>query len=222
MDGHGDRLGDSAPYGRVEYAYSLMARAAGIDMTACRLLAEGPRRHFMTRRFDRGEGGQRHHMISLCALAQLDYNLIATHSYDQYLQTVVALGLGPEALAQAFRRMVFNVMAANCDDHTKNLAFVRPEGADWQLAPAYDVTHAYRPESEWTSRHLMAVSGKFEDIDLDDIYGVGQRADVPGYRKVVREVRDAVDEWTGYAASAEIDDDTTKAVATDIERFRPR
>jgi len=118
--------------------------------------------------------------------------------------------------------MVFNVMAANCDDHTKNLAFVRPEGADWQLAPAYDVTHAYRPDSEWTSRHLMAVSGKFEDIDLDDIYGVGQRADVPGYRKVVREVRDAVDEWTGYAASAEIDDDTTKAVAADIERFRPR
>jgi serine/threonine-protein kinase HipA len=186
------------------------------------LLAEGPRRHFMTRRFDRGEGGQRHHMISLCALAQLDYNLIATHSYDQYLQTVVALGLGPEALGQAFRRMVFNVMAANCDDHTKNLAFVRPEGADWQLAPAYDVTHAYRPDSEWTSRHLMAVSGKFEDIDLDDIYAVGRRADVPGYRKVVREVRDAVDEWTGYAASAEIDDDTTKAVAADIERFRPR
>ena len=130
MDGHGDRLGDSAPYGRVEYAYSQMARAAGIDMTECRLLAEGPRRHFMTRRFDRGPGGRRHHMISLCALAQLDYNMIATHSYDQYLQTVVALGLGPEALGQAFRRMVFNVMAANCDDHTKNFAFVRPEDSD--------------------------------------------------------------------------------------------
>ena len=222
LDGHDDRLGDSAPYGRVEFAYSQMAGAAGIDMTECRLLAEGPRRHFMTRRFDRDQRGQRHHMISLCALAQLDYNMIATHSYDQYLQTVVALGLGPEALAQAFRRMVFNVMAVNCDDHTKNFAFVRPEGSAWQLAPAYDVTHAYRPDSEWTSRHLMAVSGKFEDIGLDDIYGVGQRADVPGYRKAVREVRDAVDEWAAYAESAEIDDDTIKAVAADIERFRPR
>ncbi|HEX3333561.1 MAG TPA: type II toxin-antitoxin system HipA family toxin, partial [Acidimicrobiales bacterium] len=195
MDGHGDRLGESAPYGRVEYAYSQMAGAAGVDMTESRLLAEGPRRHFMTRRFDRGPQGERVHMISLCALAQLDYNMIATHSYDQYLQTVVALGLGPDALAQAFRRMVFNVMAANCDDHTKNFAFMRPEASAWQLAPAYDVTHAYRPDSEWTSRHLMAVSGKFEQIDLDDIYGVARRADVPGYRRVVREVRDAVDEW---------------------------
>jgi serine/threonine-protein kinase HipA len=106
MDGHGDRLGATAPYGRVEYAYSLMARAAGIEMTECRLLAEGPRRHFMTRRFDRGRGGERFHMISLCALAHLDYNMIGTHSYDQYLQTVDALGLGAEARGQAFRRMV--------------------------------------------------------------------------------------------------------------------
>jgi serine/threonine-protein kinase HipA len=90
------------------------------------------------------------------------------------------------------------------------------------MAPAYDVTHAYRADSEWTSRHLMAVSGKFEDIDLEDIYGVGQRSDVPGYRRVVREVRNAVDEWAGFAAPAELDDDTTKAVAADIERYRPR
>ena len=221
MDGHGDGLGESAPYGRIEYAYSEMARAAGVEMSPCRLLAEGPRRHFMTRRFDRGPGGTRHHMISLCALAELDYNLIATHTYDQYFQTVDALGLPAAAKQQAFRRMVFNVMAVNHDDHTKNFAFVRPEGGPWELAPAYDLTHAYRSDSEWTSRHLMAVNGKFEDIELEDIYAVGDRADVPGYRRVVREVREAVDEWPTFATSAEIDPGITKAIADDMDRFRP-
>ena len=189
MDGHGDRLGDSAPYGRVEYAYSRMASAAGIEMTPCRLLAEGPRRHFMTVRFDRGPGGERIHVISLCAMAHLDYNMVATHSYDQYLQTVTALGLDPDDRRQAFRRIVFNVMAVNRDDHTKNLAFLQHRNGGWRLAPAFDVTHAYRPDSQWTSRHLMAVNGKFEDITAEDLYAVGERNDVPGFRKVVR--RDA-------------------------------
>ncbi|MGH9110034.1 MAG: type II toxin-antitoxin system HipA family toxin, partial [Acidimicrobiales bacterium] len=139
LDGYGDRLGDAAPYGRIEYAYSEMARAAGIDMAPCQLLAEGPRRHFMTRRFDRGSGGERHHVISLCALAHLDYNLVRTHSYDQYLQAVTALGLEPGALQQAYRRMVFNVMAVNRDDHTKNVAFLRRRAGGWELAPAFDV-----------------------------------------------------------------------------------
>ncbi len=126
MDGHADRLGDEAPYGRIEYAYALMAGAAGVEMSQCQLLAEGPRRHFMTRRFDRGEFGERHHVLSLCALAHLDFNMTGVHSYDQYLQTVSALDLGPDALQQAYRRMVFNVMAVNRDDHTKNVAFLLP------------------------------------------------------------------------------------------------
>ena len=222
MDGHGDRLGDTAPYGRIEYAYSLMAGTAGIEMTPCLLLAEGPRRHFMTRRFDRGPGGERIHIISLCALAHLDYNLVATHSYDQYLQVVSALGLGSDELRQAYRRMVFNVMAVNRDDHTKNFAFLRPRSGDWRLTPAFDVTHAYRPDSQWTSRHLMAVNGKFEGITLEDLHAVGDRNDVPGYRRVVREVRDAVTAWPAFAAQAELDDELTESIAADIERFRPR
>lgn len=222
MDGHGDGLGESAPYGRVEYAYSRMATAAGVDMMPCRLLAEGPRRHFMTQRFDRGPEGERYHMISLCALAQLDYNLVATHSYDQYLQTVIALDLRSEQLGQAYRRMVFNVMGVNCDDHTKNVAFLRPRDGGFRLSPAYDVTHAYRPSSKWTSRHLMAVNGKFEDITLDDLYEVGARSDVPGYRRIVREVGAAVADWAAFAAEGELDDEMTKAVSADLERFRPR
>ncbi len=222
MDGHGDRLGESAPYGRIEYAYSLMACAAGIEMMPCRLLAEGPRRHFMTKRFDQGPAGERHHVISLCALAHLDFNLIATHSYDQYLQSTRALGLGPEEWQQAYRRMVFNVIAVNRDDHTKNLSFLLPSDGGWRLAPAFDVTHAYRPDSQWTSRHLMSVNGKFEDITLDDLYVVGDRNDIPGFRRVVAEVADAVSAWRGCAAEAKLDQDVVDAIAADHERFRPR
>jgi serine/threonine-protein kinase HipA len=221
MDGHGDRLGESAPYGRIEFAYSEMAKAAGLEMMPCQLLAEGPRRHFMTKRFDRGTAGERFHVLSLCALAQLDYNLVATHSYDQYLQSVRALDLEIDELAEAYRRMVFNVMGVNHDDHTKNFAFMRSEDTGWRLTPAYDLTHAYNPASQWTSRHLMAVNGKFEDIELEDLFVVGERNGVPGYRRIVREVREAVAEWATFAARSDLDEETTKNVGADIDRFAP-
>ena len=222
MDDHGDQLGESAPHGRIEYAYSEMAKAAGIDMMPCQLLAEGPRRHFMTKRFDRGPDGERFHVLSLCGMANLDYNLIATHSYDQYLQTVTALGLDLDELAQAYRRMVFNVMAVNHDDHTKNFAFLWEVDTSWHLSPAFDITHAYNPASRWISRHLMSVNGRFDDIALDDLYAVGERNEVPGYRQIVRSVRDVVAEWPSFAAAAEVGDETTKDIAADIERFAPR
>lgn len=222
MDGHGDRLGESAPYGRIEYAYSLMARAAGIEMMPCQLLAEGPRRHFMTQRFDRDPMGERLHSISLCALAHLDYTMTGTHSYDQYFQAILALGMGPEALAQAYRRMVFNVMAANHDDHTKNFSFLRPRDGGWRLAPAFDVTHAYRPDSPWTSRHLMSVNARFEGITVEDLHAVGERNHVPGYRRLVWEVGAAVEGWEAFAAEAGLDDGTTAQVQEDIGRLGPR
>jgi serine/threonine-protein kinase HipA len=221
LDGHGDGLGDGAPYGRIEYAYHRMATEAGITMSPCRLLAEGPRRHFMTRRFDRGDGGERHHVISLCALAHLDFNLTGAHSYDQLLQTVATLGLDPDARGEAFRRMAFNVCAVNRDDHTKNQSFLRREHGGWELTPAYDVTHAYRADSRWTSRHLMAVNGRFEDITLADLHAVGARHDVPGYKRIVREVLAATDHWPTFAAEAEVGEATTAAIAADIARFRP-
>ena len=221
MDGHGADLGASAAYGRIEYAYSLMARTSGIDMTPCQLLSEGPRRHFMTKRFDRGPAGERVHAVSLCALAHLDYNLRATHSYDQYLQSVRALGLGHQELAQAYRRMVFNVVAVNNDDHAKNVAFLRDGDSDWRLAPAYDVMYAYNPTNEWISRHLMSVDGKFEGIELEDLYAVGERNNVPGYRRVVREVRAGVARWADFAEEAEVPGDEIKRVAAAHEHFAP-
>lgn len=221
MDGHGDELGESAPYGRIEYAYSEMAKAAGIDMMPCQLLAEGPRRHFMTKRFDCA-AGERLHVISLCGLAHLDYNLVATHSYDQYFQSVKALGLESSELAEAFRRMVFNVMAVNNDDHSKNFAFVRSADSGWRLSPSYDITHAYNPNNQWINRHLMAVNGKFERIALEDLYDVGERNEVPGYRRIVRSVRAVIAEWPSFAARAELDEETAKTIEDEIERFAPR
>ena len=133
-----------------------------------------------------------------------DFNMTGVHSYDQYLQTVRALDLGPDALQQAYRRMVFNVMAVNRDDHTKNFAFLRRESGDWELAPAFDVTHAYNPRSRWTSRHLMSVNGKFEGIGLTDLHDVGDRNDVPAFKRCVREVRAAVHGWRDFAAAASV------------------
>jgi serine/threonine-protein kinase HipA len=221
MDGHGDDLGESRGYGSVEYAYSLMAAAAGIDMMPCQLLAEGPRRHFMTKRFDRGPAGERFHIMSLCALAHLDYNLVATHSYDQYLQSVKALGLSNDELAEAYRRMVFNVMAVNNDDHTKNFSFLRGADSGWRLSPAFDLMHAYNPNNQWIARHLMSVDGKFEGIGLEDLYAVGERHHVPGYRRVVREVRQGVGSWADFAEEAEVSGEAIKRIAADIERFAP-
>ncbi len=221
MDGHGDGLGESAPYGRIEYAYSLMAAAAGVTMSECRLLHEGPRRHFMTRRFDRGPHGERHHLISLCALKNLDARLVGVHSYDQYLRCARELDLSVHELQQAYRRLVFNVMAVNRDDHTKNFSFLRRRSAAWELAPAFDVTHSYQARSEWTQRHNMTVNGRTTDVSLADLYAVGERNDVPAYRRVVREVRDAVDAWPSIAQEVDLDDVVTKLIADDINRFRP-
>jgi serine/threonine-protein kinase HipA len=222
MDGRKDSLGAGAPYGRIEYAYYRMATEAGITMEESELLLEGPRAHFLTRRFDRGQHGERHHVITLCALAHLDFKLAAAHSYDQYLDAVRRLGLDGDAMAQAYRRMIFNVAAVNRDDHTKNFGFLLRERGRWELAPAYDVTHAYNAEGEWTQRHQLRVNGKNDDITLEDLYAVGDRNDVPGYKRIVKEVLAAVDAWKTYGTEAGVPGKELDQIAADMERFRPR
>jgi len=222
IEGVPDPLGSSAPYGRIEYAYYLMALEAGLEMAECRLLPEGPRTHFLTRRFDRGPAGARHHVLTLCAMAQLDYRMRDTHSYAQYFQTIEALGLGHEAREQAFRRMAFNVCAVNRDDHTKNLAFLLRQGVTaWQLAPAYDVTHAYNPRGEWTQRHQMSVNGRFDAVTRKDLYAVGEQFDVPGYRGLVRDVTRVVDSWPDFAQQAGLGATETDRIAQDLAAARP-
>lgn len=196
-----EQLGEGGDYGRTEYAYSLMARDAGIDMSECHLLEEGGRAHFLTRRFDRpGAAGARLHMQSLCALQGLDYNLQGTHDYASLF--IAADDLGLDVQAQIFRRMVFNVLASNNDDHTKNHAFLMDEAGEWSLAPAYDLTFAHNPNNQWLRQHLMAVNGKFREISRRDMMQVADQFSVPGAKAIIAEVTDAVAGWDSRAREA--------------------
>jgi serine/threonine-protein kinase HipA len=212
-------LGVSSHYGRIELAYSQMATDAGIEMTECRLLEEGGRAHFLTRRFDRSASGAKAHLQSLCALGHLDFRQIGAHDYAQLFFEIERLGLPDESRAEAFRRMVFNVAAANCDDHTKNFAFVLPEGGQWRLSPAYDVTHAYAPGSRWTHEHLMAVNGKRSGITRRDIDTFADRFAVPGSSRIVDHVLDAIDRWPDHAREAGVPDDIAHHIAGDIAQW---
>ena len=209
-------LGASADFGRIEYAYSLMAKAAGVEMSECRLMHEGGRAHFMTRRFDRPADGSKVHTQTLCAMAHLDFRQIGAHDYAQLFLQIDDLGLGPVDRAQAFHRMVFNVAAANCDDHTKNFSFVLHEGGRWQLSPAYDITHAHAPNSRWTRQHLLAVNGRTSDITRSDVREVGDRFAVPGASAIVEQVLHAVAQWPSFAAEAGVPAETSAHIERDI------
>jgi serine/threonine-protein kinase HipA len=221
FDGMGkDReLGTSSGYGRIEYAYHLMAAAAGIHMSPCRLLEENGRAHFMTRRFDRVlvDGHTiKHHVQSLCGMNHLDFRQRATHDYAQLFMTIARLGLDDEANSQAFRRMAFNAMARNCDDHTKNFAFLLRQGQPWALAPAYDLTHAHSPKGKWTYQHLMSVNQKFKDIARADLLAVADRFGVRKPQAVLADVRAAVDNWAGFAHQAKLPASLKDHVAADL------
>jgi serine/threonine-protein kinase HipA len=204
FDGMGkdNELGASADYGRIEYAYYLMAKAAGLDMMECRLLHEMGRSHFMTRRFDRDNGGVRHHLQTLCAMSHLDYKKKGVNSYGQFFSAMQELGLPYEQKEEGFRRMVFNVMGRNCDDQSKNLSFRLRQGHPWELAPAYDVTFAHNPKGEWTSQHLMSVNGKFKDFREADLLAVGERFAIGTAKSVISKVRNAIRQWPEFGVQA--------------------
>ena len=221
FDGIGadQQLGPSQQYGRIEFAYHLMARAAGIEMADCRLLEEGGRAHFVTRRFDR-QGNTRLHLQSLCAMAHIDYNLQASNAYESLFLAAAELELGDAAMTQLLLRMVFNVAAANNDDHSKNFAFLLPPpGADgsaprWQLAPAYDLTYAFDPDSIWLRQHLMSVNGRFAGIGRADIASVADRFSVAGLKDALERVNAALARWPEFAAQAGVNEQETARIAS--------
>jgi serine/threonine-protein kinase HipA len=201
--GKDNELGESQGYGRIEYAYSLMAAQAGITMSVCRLLEENGRAHFMTKRFDR-DGNIKLHTQTLCGLAQLDYRAKGVHDYSQLLGAMRQLKMGSAAFEQAFRRISFNIMAANCDDHTKNISFILPYRANWDLAPAYDVTFAHNPKGEWTYQHLMSVNGKFDDVQRADLLTLADRFQIGPASRLLAEVKEAVAAWPDFARRAQV------------------
>lgn len=211
------QLGESQQYTRIEYAYSLMARAAGIEMPETRLLHENGRSHFLTHRFDREPGGKVH-LQSLCGINAVDFNLRGTNDYAQLFTAAAALGLGDATRTQIFTRMAFNVAAANHDDHSKNHAFVLRPGGEWQLSPAYDITYARDATNVWLRQHLMSVNGKFSEIDRADLLAVADRFAVPGAKVALRSVADALDSWPEFAHASGLGRSTADAIAGDFTR----
>lgn len=200
--GKDNALGTSEKYGRIEYAYHLMASDAGIDMSQCKLLEENGRAHFMTKRFDRN-GKDSLHMQSFCAMKGLDFNMNNLHSYEQYFHTVQTLAEDASQLEQAIRRCYFNIAARNQDDHTKNLSFLMNKQGEWSIAPAFDVTYAYNPDDGWTSAHQMSVNGKFRDISAADlIAATSDFLSDSEAAEILEEVLNTVEKWMSYADKA--------------------
>ncbi|MFI8573465.1 type II toxin-antitoxin system HipA family toxin [Stenotrophomonas bentonitica] len=197
-------LADPKGYGVVEYAYALMARDAGIQISECRLLEEGGRRHFMTQRFDRTEAGGKHHMQSLAAMAHFDFNDPDAYSYEQALLVMRQLRLPMAQLEEQFRRMVFNVIARNQDDHVKNIAYLMDRQGQWSLSPAFDITWAYNPDGDWTARHQMSINGKREGFDLADLAACAATASINARRArdIIEQVRQSVLRWPHFADDA--------------------
>ena len=199
------QFGESTGFGRIEMAYYLMAKACKIEMMECRLLEENGRAHFMTKRFDREDGDQKHHIQTLCAMQHYDFNQITSFSYEQLFQTMRILRLPYPQANQMFRRMVFNVIARNCDDHTKNFAFRLKKDGNWELTPAYDICFAYRPGSEWVSQHNLSINGKRTAITRDDLLIVAKAMNIKKANNIVDQISKTVTNWYKFADEVKVD-----------------
>lgn len=216
VSGNKDKeLEDPAGFGLIEYAYYKMALAAGIEMKECRLLKENGRSHFMTRRFDRTDRGQKIHMQSFCAMEHFDFKKAGAYSYEQALRTIRKLELPMESVEEQFRRMAFNIVGRNQDDHVKNIAFLMNQSGAWSLSPAFDMTYSYNPSGEWTSNHQMSLNGKRDRFDVEDFKACAKNASMKRGRaeEILKEVQDAVLKWKGFAKEAGVPDDIAKSIA---------
>jgi serine/threonine-protein kinase HipA len=207
-------LEDPQGYGAIEFACYLMAKDCGISMEECRLFEENGRRHFMTRRFDRTRDGKKLHMQSLCALAHYDFNLAGAYSYEQALLVMRQLQLPMGAVEEQFRRMAFNIVIRNQDDHVKNIAFLMDKAGHWSLAPAFDMTYSYNPDGLWTATHQMSMNGKRKDFVLADFRACARTASMKRGRAeaIVAEVMDVASKWPDYAERAGVPEHTMRKV----------
>jgi len=215
VSGNKDKeLDDPQGYGLIEVAYSRMARAAGITMSDCRLLEENGRHHFMTRRFDRDDAGNKLHMQSLGALAHFDYNEPGSYSYEQAFLIMRQLQLPMRDLEEQYRRMVFNLVARNQDDHVKNIAFLMDRAGQWSLSPAFDITWSFNPTGDWTATHQMSVNGKRDQFTRADLLAVGRSAQLKRGRAeaIAEEVITAVRDWPRFATEADVPEDSTRQI----------
>jgi serine/threonine-protein kinase HipA len=223
VSGNRDKeLEDPAGYGLIEHAYYHMAKKAGVDMEESRLLKENGRSHFMTKRFDRTETGQKIHMQSFCAMEHFDFRKAGAYSYEQALRTIRKLGMPMAMIEEQFRRMAFNIIGRNQDDHVKNIAFLMDKAGNWSLSPAFDMTYSYNPQGDWTSRHQMSLNGKRDSFTIDDFKACAKNVSMKRGRaeEIIHEVQAAVLQWKHYADESgvppEVASGIAKALRTDI------
>lgn len=206
-------LGEPSGYGRIEYAYYLMAKAAGINITESRLLEENGRAHFMTKRFDRA-GNEKLHMQSLCGIAHYDFNMAGAYSYEQAFEVMRRLRLSKAEATEQYRRMLFNIIARNQDDHTKNISFLMGKDGKWRLSPAYDVTYSHNPAGKWTNHHQMSVNSKRDHFSRDELINTGKSISISRPEEIIDEVTAAVNRWMEFADEAGV----KKAVSREIKK----
>jgi len=219
LDGvSGEQFGESSGWGRVEYAYYLMARDSEIEMSECQMLEENGRAHFMTKRFDR-EGNTRHHIQSLCGLQHYDFNDMNGYSYEQVFQTMRLLRLTYPEAEQMFRRMVFNVLATNYDDHTKNFSFILKKDKHWRLAPAYDLCFAFDPSNHWVSKQTLSVNGKKLGITKEDLMTIARENNIKKGEKIIEDINSIVKSWYKYAERAGVRNDFKERINGYLNTF---
>jgi len=211
-----NQFGVTSGYGRVEMAYYLMALDAGIEMTHCQLLEENGRAHFMTQRFDRLQNQQKLHVQSFCALQHYDFNEINSYSYEQLFETMRILQLPYPEAEQLYRRMVFNVVARNCDDHTKNFAFTMDQNGQWKLSPAFDVCHAYRPGSDWVSQHALSINGERKNISKNDLLQVAKKMNIKKAEQLIKTISGTINKWAQYADQVKVEPQLRDAIKTTL------
>jgi serine/threonine-protein kinase HipA len=203
-------FGDPQGYGRMEYAYHLMAKEAGINMMPCELLEDGERAHFLTQRFDR-KGNQKIHYKSLCAMDHADYKKPGSYSYEQVFMVMRKLKLKRVEALEMFRRMVFNIVARNHDDHTKNIGFIMNEDHQWQLSPAFDIAYSYRKDSPWVHSHQLSINGKRDNFNRQDLLVVAGTF-MKEANEIIEKVTDSVSQWPQFASKAGVSNDFMKVI----------
>ena len=190
-------------FGRLEYSFAKLVRSCGIDMAECSLIEENGRAHFLTRRFDRA-GGRKVHMQTLCSLAHYDFRMLRGYSYEQAFNVMRGLRLSYQEAQEMFRRVVFNVIVRNQDDHTKNISFLMDEQGRWRLSPAYDMGYAYNPDGAWTSAHQMSVNGKYDNISRADLMALASRNSIRDASGIIDELCEVCAGWHRIARECEV------------------
>lgn len=206
---------ETSNFGRLEYSFYHLAKVCGIEMTECSLIEENGRAHFLTRRFDR-KNGKKIHSQTLCGIAHFDYRLHRAYSYEQAFNVMRALRLSYSEAQEMFRRIVFNVVVRNQDDHTKNISFLMEEDGKWRLSPAYDMGYAYNPKGDWTNTHQMSINEKFDDITRNDLLELAKRNNIKNATAIIDEICEKASQWPTIAKNCGVPTTMTDTIAANM------